>query len=55
MRAIQVTEFGGPEVLTLAEVAEPKVADGMIPVARPEPAPRRRPGRASLPWKCSTS
>jgi len=32
MRAIQVTEFGGPEVLTLAEVAEPKVADGMIPV-----------------------
>jgi NADPH2:quinone reductase len=32
MRAIQVTEFGGPEVLTLADVPEPEAADGMIPV-----------------------
>jgi NADPH2:quinone reductase len=28
MRAIQITEFGGPEVLTLTEVPEPVAADG---------------------------
>jgi len=32
MRAIQVTEFGGPEVLTLADVPEPEADDGMIAV-----------------------
>lgn len=32
MRAIQVTEFGGPEVLTLAEVPDPEAADGLIAV-----------------------
>jgi NADPH2:quinone reductase len=28
MRAIQITEFGGPEVLTIAEIADPVAADG---------------------------
>lgn len=28
MRAIQITEFGGPEVLTLTEVPDPVDADG---------------------------
>jgi NADPH2:quinone reductase len=28
MRAIQITEYGGPEVLTLAELAEPTPSDG---------------------------
>jgi NADPH2:quinone reductase len=30
MRAIQITEFGGPEVLTLAEVAEPVPGPGQL-------------------------
>ena len=30
MRAIQVTEFGGPEVLTEAELPDPQPADGMV-------------------------
>lgn len=30
MRAIQITEFGGPEVLVLREVADPVPADGMV-------------------------
>lgn len=36
MRAIQITEFGGPEVLQLTEVAEPEAAAGqlLIDVAR---------------------
>ena len=32
MRAIQVTEFGGPEVLELREVPEPEVDDGMVAI-----------------------
>ena len=32
MRAIQVTEFGGPEVLELREIPEPEVADGMVAI-----------------------
>ena len=28
MRAIQITEFGGPEVLTLTDIADPVAADG---------------------------
>ncbi|MFL5876905.1 MAG: zinc-binding alcohol dehydrogenase family protein [Solirubrobacteraceae bacterium] len=32
MRAIQVTEFGGPEVLELREVTEPEVADGLVAI-----------------------
>ena len=30
MRAIQMTEFGGPEVLTLAELPKPEPADGEV-------------------------
>jgi NADPH:quinone reductase len=30
MRAIQMTEFGGPEVLTLAELPRPEPADGQV-------------------------
>ena len=30
MRAIQITEFGGPEVLQLADVPEPVAADGQL-------------------------
>ncbi len=30
MRAIQITEFGGPEVLLLADVAEPEPSDGEL-------------------------
>jgi len=30
MRAIQVTEFGGPEVLTEADLPDPQPADGMV-------------------------
>jgi oligopeptide/dipeptide ABC transporter ATP-binding protein len=30
MRAIQVTEFGGPEVLVEAELPDPEPADGMV-------------------------
>jgi NADPH2:quinone reductase len=30
MRAIQITEFGGPEVLVLREVDEPVAADGLV-------------------------
>lgn len=30
MRAIQITEFGGPEVLTLAELPEPEVHAGQV-------------------------
>jgi NADPH2:quinone reductase len=30
MRAIQVTEFGGPEVLTEAELPDPQPAEGMV-------------------------
>jgi NADPH:quinone reductase len=30
MRAIQITEFGGPDVLVLREVDEPEVADGNV-------------------------
>ncbi|MDP3713866.1 MAG: NADPH:quinone oxidoreductase family protein [Mycobacteriales bacterium] len=33
MRAIQITEFGGPEVLQLSEVADPVAADGFEVVA----------------------
>jgi len=32
MRAIQVSEFGGPEVLELHEVQEPEPAGGLVPV-----------------------
>jgi NADPH2:quinone reductase len=32
MRAIQITEFGGPEVLVLREVEEPKSDNGLVPV-----------------------
>ena len=30
MRAIQITEFGGPEVLTLTELPDPVAADGFV-------------------------
>ena len=30
MRAVQITEFGGPEVLTLTELADPVATDGFI-------------------------
>jgi NADPH:quinone reductase len=30
MRAIQITEFGGPEVLKISEVAEPVAGDGQV-------------------------
>jgi NADPH2:quinone reductase len=30
MRAIQITEFGGPEVLTLAELPKPEPAEGEV-------------------------
>lgn len=30
MRAIQITEFGGPEVLTLTELPEPEPGDGQV-------------------------
>jgi NADPH2:quinone reductase len=30
MRAIQITEFGGPEVLTISDVAEPVAGDGQV-------------------------
>ncbi|GAA3763512.1 NADPH2:quinone reductase [Spinactinospora alkalitolerans] len=32
MRAIQITEFGGPEVLGLADVPEPEAGPGEVPV-----------------------
>jgi NADPH2:quinone reductase len=32
MRAIQVSEFGGPEVLRLCEVPDPEASDGLVPV-----------------------
>jgi NADPH:quinone reductase len=32
LRAIQVTEFGGPEVLELREVPEPDVGDGLVAI-----------------------
>jgi len=32
MRAIQITEFGGPEVLTLTELADPVPLDGQIAI-----------------------
>src|SRR5919201_314892 len=32
MRAIQITEFGGPEVLVLREVPEPEALDGFLAV-----------------------
>src|SRR3712207_3443069 len=32
MRAIQITEFGGPEVLTVTDVPEPEAADGRVVV-----------------------
>ena len=32
MRAIQITEFGGPEVLVLRDVEEPRSENGLIPV-----------------------
>jgi NADPH2:quinone reductase len=32
LRAIQVTEFGGPEVLELREISEPEVADGLVAI-----------------------
>ena len=28
MRAVQITRFGGPEVLDIVELAEPEAADG---------------------------
>ena len=30
MRAIQITEFGGPEVLNLTELPEPEAAAGQV-------------------------
>jgi NADPH2:quinone reductase len=30
VRAIQITEFGGPEVLTLAELPDPRAGDGQV-------------------------
>lgn len=30
MRAVQITEFGGPEVLTISDVEEPKPGDGQV-------------------------
>jgi NADPH2:quinone reductase len=32
MRAIQVSEFGGPEVLELHEVPDPEPTDGLVPI-----------------------
>ena len=32
MRAIQITEFGGPEVLRLAQVADPVATGGLVPI-----------------------
>jgi NADPH2:quinone reductase len=32
VRAIQITEFGGPEVLTVAEVPDPVATDPMVPI-----------------------
>ncbi len=32
MRAIQITEFGGPEVLTLADLPEPEPGDGQVAI-----------------------
>src|SRR5690349_64648 len=32
MRAIQITEFGGPEVLKLVELPDPEAADGLVVV-----------------------
>jgi NADPH2:quinone reductase len=32
LRAIQVTEFGGPEVLTLTDLPEPEVGEGMVAI-----------------------
>jgi NADPH:quinone reductase len=32
VRAIQITEFGGPEVLTLAEVPDPVVTEPLVPI-----------------------
>ncbi|MCW2601147.1 MAG: NADPH:quinone oxidoreductase family protein [Frankiales bacterium] len=32
MRAIQITEFGGPEVLKLVELPDPVAGDGLVPV-----------------------
>jgi NADPH2:quinone reductase len=32
LRAIQVTEFGGPEVLTLTDLPEPDVGEGMVAI-----------------------
>ena len=32
MRAIQVTEYGGPEVLELAELPEPEAGDGLVEI-----------------------
>jgi NADPH2:quinone reductase len=32
MRAIQITEFGGPEVLVMREIEEPEVPDGFLAV-----------------------
>ena len=30
MRAVQITEFGGPEVLTLTELPDPVAGDGQL-------------------------
>ena len=30
MRAVQISEFGGPEVLTLVDVTDPVEADGQV-------------------------
>src|SRR3954447_27077914 len=32
MRAIQVSEFGGPEVLEVVELDEPQASDGRVPI-----------------------
>ena len=32
MKAIQITEFGGPEVLVLRDVPDPRADDGLVPV-----------------------
>ena len=39
MRAIQVSEFGGPEVLELHDVPEPEAANGLVPVEVSAAAP----------------
>ena len=52
MRAIQITEFGGPEVLKVVEVPDPVAVDGfdLVEVTRLGRQLRRHPpGRELLP------